>query len=798
MKRHLLLFLCLSILSQVQAQLNAVLRDQLDYDSGVNDVWGYVAPDGTEYAIVGLVDGVSFVSLADPDNIVEVAAIPGQTTVWRDMKTFGEYAYIVADQATEGLTIVDLSDLQNGNVTWTHNNYELPNGNTLLDAHNIYVDTDKGYAILAGSNAATGVIYFDIASVPGEATFLTTVGNRYAHDTYMNNGFLYNSEINNGSLSIWDVNDIFNPVQLSSTISPFAFTHNAWSTANNNLVFTTDERADAPVAAYDISDPTNPVLLDEYRPLYSIGTGTIPHNTHVLDSFIITSYYTDGVTVVDASKPDNLIEVANWDTWSGGPGGFNGCWGAYPFLPSGLILASDRSSGLFVVDVEMQRAARLEGNITDAISGLPINGVDVSIQATQENEGMTNAMGDYRTGLANGGTYQVTYSHPDYEPLTLEAQLINGECVIVDTSLQILNGFSVTANVVQAEVLTGIADAEVLLINEVRSVSIFSDENGVADLAVIPADVYDIYVGKWGYQELLVESVDINGPTSLTFELELGYQDGFQLDLGWTTEASPGTSSGFWERDIPNGTSDGTNEIAPFFDADGDLGNRAYVTGNSDLNGGIGFDDIDDGQVVLTSPVFDLSIYQDTTVRLSYQYWFINFLGGDPGDDEFTVNISNGQEEVTLAVYNDGTPGQTWRLDEFNLSENITLTDQMQLTVIANDLGGGSISEAGFDDFLISGDLLSTSTENIFRAGVEALVFPNPSYGEFSFRYELPTSSEMLDMEITDVFGRKLINQRLPNSPNGIIRFGSELPTGTYFLRLLDSDGLMYSTKLIK
>ena len=65
--------------------------------------------------------------------------------------------------------------------------------------------------------------------------------------------------------------------------------------------------------------------------------------------------------VADASKPDNIIEVANYDTWLGADGDFNGAWGAYPFLPSGLTLVSDRQSGLYVVDVNYKRAARLEG-----------------------------------------------------------------------------------------------------------------------------------------------------------------------------------------------------------------------------------------------------------------------------------------------------------------------------------------------------------------------------------------------------------------------------------------------------
>ena len=75
----------------------------------------------------------------------------------------------------------------------------------------------------------------------------------------------------------------------------------------------------------------------------------IPHNTHVFGDYLVTSYYTSGVTIIDASDPFNLIEVAYYDTSPSSGGSFDGCWGAYPYLPSGLILATDQQEGLFVL-----------------------------------------------------------------------------------------------------------------------------------------------------------------------------------------------------------------------------------------------------------------------------------------------------------------------------------------------------------------------------------------------------------------------------------------------------------------
>ena len=61
------------------------------------------------------------------------------------------------------------------------------------------------------------------------------------------------------------------------------------------------------------------------------------------------SWYTEGYRCIDISDPSNPVEVASYDTWPGSSGGYNGCWGCYPFLPSGNVLVSDRATGLYIV-----------------------------------------------------------------------------------------------------------------------------------------------------------------------------------------------------------------------------------------------------------------------------------------------------------------------------------------------------------------------------------------------------------------------------------------------------------------
>ena len=44
------------------------------------------------------------------------------------------------------------------------------------------------------------------------------------------------------------------------------------------------------------------------------GTTVIPHNAHVYGQWVVTSYYTSGVQIVDAKYPELLVEVGYYDT----------------------------------------------------------------------------------------------------------------------------------------------------------------------------------------------------------------------------------------------------------------------------------------------------------------------------------------------------------------------------------------------------------------------------------------------------------------------------------------------------
>ena len=57
----------------------------------------WVDSAGNEYAIVGTNDGTSIFDLSDPANPNEVLFVPGMNSIWRDVKTYGHYAYVTTE-----------------------------------------------------------------------------------------------------------------------------------------------------------------------------------------------------------------------------------------------------------------------------------------------------------------------------------------------------------------------------------------------------------------------------------------------------------------------------------------------------------------------------------------------------------------------------------------------------------------------------------------------------------------------------------------------------------------------------
>ena len=450
MNKILFILIILPLFAVSQNSYNMGLIGTYEWNSTEgNDIWGWVSPiSEDEYALVGLNDGFACVNVSSPSNPTLEFQIADINSTWRDVKTWGNYAYVTTE-ADAGLLIVDLTDMT-GNTNWHVSNFTNPTTGASVEftaAHNLYID-ENGICYIFGASSATGsspsdgAIFLDVAANATAPHYLGEWNEHYIHDGMVRGDTMYAGCIYAGELYVVDVSDKNNPSTLGTHSTPNNFTHNAWISDDGHFVFTTDETSDAYLAAYDITDCNNIQEVDRIQS--NPGSSSIPHNTHVDGNFLITSYYRDGTTVHDISQPNNMVQVAYYDSYSGSGNGFDGCWGTYPYLPSGIIISSDINSStngnakLLVYERGFSGACYLEGNVTDGSTGSAIIGANIVILNTIiPNSSTTNLSGNYSCGNADGGIFDVVFSMPGYINDTLQATLINGQVVILNAVLNI-------------------------------------------------------------------------------------------------------------------------------------------------------------------------------------------------------------------------------------------------------------------------------------------------------------------------------------------------------------------------
>jgi len=669
-----------------------------------SDIWGWVDPStGSEYALVGLNDGFSCVDVSNPSNPVEKFYIPDINSTWRDIKTWGNYAYITTE-ADAGLLIVDLSDMT-GATYWHVSNFSHPSsGNSVefTSAHNLFIDENGicyifGAKSVNGGNPSDGAIFLDVDANPTNPHYLGEWDDEYIHDGMVRGDTMYSGCINVGELFIVDVSDKNNPNTLGTHSTPNAFSHNAWVSDDGDFVFTTDEKSDAFLASYDITDCSNIQEVDRIQS--NPGSLSMPHNVHVDGNFLITSYYRDGTIVHDITHPNNMIQVAYYDSYSGSGDGSNGCWGTYPYLPSGNIISSEidgssnQTAKLMIYERGFAQACYLEGNVTDALSGNSLSGASVEIlNTTLANTTSSNLLGDYISGTANAATYDVVFSKTGYLADTLSTSLINGVITILDAAIQPLVPFNAGGMVVDVSG-NGITSTEVVIFNSDFTFNTTTDANGNYTINNMYEGNYEVIAGQWGYITSCNNEY-ITASTINTITLEQGYYDDFTFDFGWNVTGN--ASAGLWERGEPQGTSYQGDEFNPEEDVNGDCFDFAYVTGND--GGSVGDDDVDDGNTVLISPIFDATT--NTANYIEYFKWFA--LGGGSGqsNDELSISINNGISTAILETMNiNSTSLNSWSYSIFEISQYITPTATMKLIIETADSAGGHLVEAAFDKF---------------------------------------------------------------------------------------------------
>lgn len=775
MKKNLLAFIIVLISAANSfSQFNLQLLGHLNLGTSCAGVWHYVDSHGNEYALVGAGNGIAIVDVTDPANPDLKFTAPAANSLWRELKTYNNYCYATTEGGG-GITIVNLEYLPDSIQSKVYTGDGTIAGQ-ISSAHTCEIADGYLYIFGAAPIGNGGAIICNIANDPWNPVFTGEYEDNYVHDGYIRNDTLWAGEIYAGQFSIIDVTDKSNPVLLATQQTPGQFCHNTWLSDNGQYLYTTDEVPNAPLGVYDVSDISNIRLVGTY--FTDSMPGAEVHNVRVLNDFLVNPSYGSQMTIVDAARPLNLIEVANYRT------GTSLCWDASPWLPSGNIIATDEFNGLYVFAPYYERACYLEGLITDSITGAPLNNATVKILGTTKQK-QSDITGNYKTGYSTAGNYDIEFSKPGYVSRTItNVSLASGVLTQLDVKLL---SFSVEGLVVEAGTGNLVTNANVRIDTQTGSVNLVADANGYFTTSAINSGNHIVTAGKWGYATACnFYNLPSVGPIVIT--LQKGYTDDFTFDFGWTVSGN--ATGGMWERGEPTGTT-GAVQFNPELDAGDDCTDLCFVTGNtggSPVNG-----DVDNGFTELTSPVMSLTTFTDP--YLNYERWFVDASSITNNADTLFINLSNGVNTALIEmVHTNNTATSVWVSRSFRISDYIQPSTNMQLTISVSDkTTSESLLESGFDNFIISEGPLAVS--EISATDKNISVFPNPFSDVITIKNK---DTEITAATLTDVTGRivKYIDISSGNKTDFSVNLSS-LQKGIYIL-VFTTKEKSYTRRVVK
>lgn len=359
--------------------------------TNTNDVWTWVdTKEEREYALLGLDTGVAIVDVTNPYCPIDVAHVAAQTLdpvpprgfpgqLWRDVETYGDFAFIGSESDDHGMQIVDLT-----RVRAFYDPARKETGRLELDedvlyddfgsSHTITVDLDAGIVAANGTTTCAGGMHLVDVSDPLKPTFGSCyTGSGYVHDSqctaytgpdtdHQGANICLTGDGYDLSISIVDISDPAAPTQLGRVDYgavegiPFrsGYAHQGWLTDDHRYFVFGDEIDELALGeptrtyVFDVTDLDKPTYIGAFEH----DAFAIDHQMYVHDGLLYQSNYTAGMrifTLDDVAKAE-LNEVGYFDVYPANDARvFEGAWTMDPTLPSGTIVISNIYGGLVVV-----------------------------------------------------------------------------------------------------------------------------------------------------------------------------------------------------------------------------------------------------------------------------------------------------------------------------------------------------------------------------------------------------------------------------------------------------------------
>ena len=348
----------------------------------MNDIWGWTDPlDGKEYVLLGRTNGTAFIDISNPTSPVYLGNLNTNTvsSLWRDIKVYGNYAFIVSEAGGHGMQVFDLTKLRNVNnppVNFSADAVYTGFGN----AHNIVINEATARAYGVGTNTASGGLHIVDISNPLNPTILGTFSqDGYTHDaqvvTYIGPDAQYQGKeiafaCNENTITIVDVDDPTDATLISTEgYSGSAYTHQGWLTEDHKYFVVGDELDEQQSGVntrtyfFNVEDLNNPFLAGTY----TATTSAIDHNLYIKDGIAYQSNYRAGLRLLDVSNAPNAEEVGFFDLYpSSDAASFNGTWSNYPYFASGVVAVSHIEEGLFLLMPDLPEPCTESCGCTDA------------------------------------------------------------------------------------------------------------------------------------------------------------------------------------------------------------------------------------------------------------------------------------------------------------------------------------------------------------------------------------------------------------------------------------------------